>query len=201
MQMAEGEALARVGEALFGFRWKTPLARAIGVNRLTIHRWATGDSRPSAAHRKNLSRLADERGTGHLVPADWRPVRRNVASFDSEAPRGRPPLANGPLDPDARAHLAYWLDIAESVFLLRAQTYYAITEEPFVYPDGNVIPGYRCGTLCGHCGTPFETVVAVEHMRAGTGRRYCLACSPAKNVDSDEKNALDKTNNIDKPAA
>lgn len=194
--MSEPEAIQKIGEIVCGPYWRTRLPTKLGVNRLTVARWATGENTPRGRNLKALVRLADKHGASDLVPIEWRP---------SKAPASEPcqklPLANGPLDPDARAHLAYWLDIAESVFLLRAQTYYALTKEPYEYPDGNLIAGYRCGTLCGHCGTPFETVVAVEHMRAGTGRRYCLACSPAKNVDSDEKNALDKTNNIDKPAA
>lgn len=30
------------GEALFGPLWQTPLAAALGMNRTTVHRYATG---------------------------------------------------------------------------------------------------------------------------------------------------------------
>ncbi len=36
------ETLGQIGKALFGTRWKTPLARAIGVQRETVSRWSTG---------------------------------------------------------------------------------------------------------------------------------------------------------------
>jgi hypothetical protein len=31
-----------IGEALYGPRWHSEMAREIGVSRMTIHRWATG---------------------------------------------------------------------------------------------------------------------------------------------------------------
>ena len=37
--------LKKAGEALYGPRWQTALARALGVNARTVRRWAYGDRR------------------------------------------------------------------------------------------------------------------------------------------------------------
>lgn len=42
--MTEIELLRRVGEALHGERWQSPLARDLGVAVRTVQRWAAGDS-------------------------------------------------------------------------------------------------------------------------------------------------------------
>ncbi len=34
--------LEAVGKRLYGERWKTPLANAVGVDRVTVARWAKG---------------------------------------------------------------------------------------------------------------------------------------------------------------
>lgn len=36
--------LRRIGEALYGERWKVPLAGDLGVNRKTVQRWLNGHS-------------------------------------------------------------------------------------------------------------------------------------------------------------
>lgn len=56
--------LQRCGEALFGSRWQTDLAAALGVNDRTVRRWASGaQDMPRGAysdlHRLVLERAAD----------------------------------------------------------------------------------------------------------------------------------------------
>ncbi len=41
--------LARVGKALYGPRWQTDIARALGVSDRQVRRWASGDA-PVPAH-------------------------------------------------------------------------------------------------------------------------------------------------------
>jgi len=36
--------LARLGRALYGPRWQTALARAVGVTSRTVRRWLAGDN-------------------------------------------------------------------------------------------------------------------------------------------------------------
>lgn len=38
------ETLRKVGEALFGERWQSPLARALGVGGRTMRHWVAGDN-------------------------------------------------------------------------------------------------------------------------------------------------------------
>lgn len=60
-----GESLLhQVGEALYGSRWQSELARAIAVSDRTVRRWATGtDAVPPGAWR-DLHRIAGERTAG-----------------------------------------------------------------------------------------------------------------------------------------
>jgi len=45
----EKTELARIGKHLFGNRWKTPLAKAIGNQRETVSRWTSGNPISSVA--------------------------------------------------------------------------------------------------------------------------------------------------------
>jgi DNA-binding XRE family transcriptional regulator len=42
----DGDILKAAGEALYGRRWQTPLARDLGVTDRTIRNWAGGVNRP-----------------------------------------------------------------------------------------------------------------------------------------------------------
>ncbi len=44
--MTAGEALALAGEALYGPRWQSDLARDIGVSDRTMRRWVAGTDTP-----------------------------------------------------------------------------------------------------------------------------------------------------------
>ncbi|MBS4052213.1 MAG: hypothetical protein KGZ69_13545 [Methylomonas sp.] len=43
------DELQRLGRALFGNQWQTPLARALGRSDRTVRRWRSGTRSPSAA--------------------------------------------------------------------------------------------------------------------------------------------------------
>jgi hypothetical protein len=46
----ETQLLHRVGEALYGPRWQSEMARALKINARTVQRWAIGDGAPRLAH-------------------------------------------------------------------------------------------------------------------------------------------------------
>jgi len=54
--------LADIGEALYGERWQSDLASALGVNRRTIARWVSGKFDPPDAVWDDLRVLLDARG-------------------------------------------------------------------------------------------------------------------------------------------
>lgn len=56
------DLLPRIGEALWGARWQTDMAAAIGVSNRTIRRWVAGDRIPSGVW-VDLMRLMQERAT------------------------------------------------------------------------------------------------------------------------------------------
>lgn len=53
--------LVECGEALYGPRWVTELARALDVNERTVRRWAAGTSPIPAGAYADLLRLTQER--------------------------------------------------------------------------------------------------------------------------------------------
>jgi hypothetical protein len=53
--------LATVGEALFGPRWQTPLAEAMGVSDRTVRRWVAGQTVPPGAWAE-IGELCRSRG-------------------------------------------------------------------------------------------------------------------------------------------
>ena len=53
--------LTEVGEALYGSRWQTDLARDLGVADRTVRRWAAGAQEMPASARTDLLRLTQER--------------------------------------------------------------------------------------------------------------------------------------------
>lgn len=55
--------LRRIGEALYGERWQTPLANALGVADRTVRRWVAGDSAIPDGVRDDLAALLANRAT------------------------------------------------------------------------------------------------------------------------------------------
>ena len=56
-----------IGRALYGPRWKAPLARALGINPRTVQRWAKGDGAPSAGVREELAQLFRDRAAARVL--------------------------------------------------------------------------------------------------------------------------------------
>jgi len=54
--------LAEAGEALYGTRWQSDLARDLGVSDRTVRRWAAGTHQMPAGVYLDLLRLTQERG-------------------------------------------------------------------------------------------------------------------------------------------
>jgi hypothetical protein len=50
-----------VGRALYGERWQSALATALGINIRTVRRWAAGQQEVPAAIRERLQALARAR--------------------------------------------------------------------------------------------------------------------------------------------
>jgi len=55
--------LRETGEALYGPRWQTDLARDLGVSDRTMRRWAAGADDMPAGVAVDLLRLVTERGS------------------------------------------------------------------------------------------------------------------------------------------
>lgn len=53
--------ITRVGEALWGKRWQSEMARALGVSKTTVQDWRQGRNAPRPGVWADLSRIADER--------------------------------------------------------------------------------------------------------------------------------------------
>ena len=62
--------LSEIGEALYGPRWQSELARVLGVNIRTAQRWAAGDTTPPPGVYADLAKIAGERriSIGTLLP-------------------------------------------------------------------------------------------------------------------------------------
>ncbi len=54
--------LREIGEALWGPRWQSEMARALDVSDRTVRRWAAGDTIPAGVWL-DLMRLMQERAT------------------------------------------------------------------------------------------------------------------------------------------
>lgn len=55
--------LTETGEALYGHRWQSDLAEALGANLRTVQRWAAGVNEPPAGIYVDLLRITQERTT------------------------------------------------------------------------------------------------------------------------------------------
>jgi len=53
--------LAQIGEALWGPRWQSELARSLGVADRTVRRWTAGDTTPAPGVYADLLDIAKER--------------------------------------------------------------------------------------------------------------------------------------------
>lgn len=58
--MASSTLLQAAGEALYGPRWQTEMARALDVSDRTVRRWAAGDDLPAGVIA-DLKRLCEAR--------------------------------------------------------------------------------------------------------------------------------------------
>jgi len=71
--------LARVGEALYGPEWVSPLGRALGVGQRTIQRWAAGEiDVPARVVEAELPVLVARDGPGRVAT-----LRRWVAALEA----------------------------------------------------------------------------------------------------------------------
>lgn len=53
--------ITAIGEALWGSRWQTDMATALGVSDRTVRRWAAGSERPRSGVYVDLKRLCVDR--------------------------------------------------------------------------------------------------------------------------------------------
>ena len=62
--------IVAVGQALYGSRWQSELARALGVAIRTVQRWSSGDAEPQPGVYRDLLALVRERAhaLGPLEP-------------------------------------------------------------------------------------------------------------------------------------
>lgn len=70
--MTEPATLLReVGEALYGPRWQSEMARALGIAERTVRHWLAGRQNPRPGIWRDLHRIARERGAGivHILRA------------------------------------------------------------------------------------------------------------------------------------
>ena len=59
--MRTASLLNDVGTALYGPRWFSPLAEALGVNNRSIRRWVTGECEPSPGVWRDLEGVIEDR--------------------------------------------------------------------------------------------------------------------------------------------
>jgi hypothetical protein len=92
---APPDLLARVGQALYGERWQTQLARALGVADRTVRRWVAGEDAPRAGvwtdlleilarHQAELANLTEP------LRAAAEPARRRALRRKRHLRRGQP---------------------------------------------------------------------------------------------------------------
>jgi len=63
------EWIWRIGEALFGPSWQTPLGEALGVSPRTVRYWASGSRAVNDGARKDIRTLLQDRGAQCLALA------------------------------------------------------------------------------------------------------------------------------------
>ncbi len=59
---APPDLISRVGRALYGERWQTPLARELGVADRTVRRWVSGEDMPKPGVFADLAAIVAEHG-------------------------------------------------------------------------------------------------------------------------------------------
>jgi transcriptional regulator with XRE-family HTH domain len=60
--VTDSELIRAIGEALFGTRWQTDVADALGVSSRTVRRWLTGEDQPRPDVWRELHALLTQRG-------------------------------------------------------------------------------------------------------------------------------------------
>lgn len=55
------DLLRRTGEALYGERWQSALARALGVSDRRVRAWAAGEGQPHPERWQDMRRLVEQR--------------------------------------------------------------------------------------------------------------------------------------------
>jgi DNA-binding XRE family transcriptional regulator len=59
--MNEPKLIAEIGEALFGERWKSDLARELGVSRDTVDDWTKERMKPRPGVYRDLAKIVERR--------------------------------------------------------------------------------------------------------------------------------------------
>lgn len=63
MSKKDAKTLNDIGEALFGARWKTQVAKVLGVDEKQVRRFAAGEAAMSGDHRAKILELCTKRIT------------------------------------------------------------------------------------------------------------------------------------------
>lgn len=66
---ANREWICRIGEALFGPSWQTPLGNALGVTPRTVRYWASGSRAVNDGARQDIHTLLQDRAAQCLALA------------------------------------------------------------------------------------------------------------------------------------
>jgi len=79
--MTDTPLIVAVGQALYGSRWQSELARALGVAIRTVQRWSSGNTEPQPGVYRDLLALVRERAhaLGPLEPMLERAARQTMA--------------------------------------------------------------------------------------------------------------------------
>lgn len=94
--------LRALGLAVWGHEWQSPLARALGVNKRTVARWAAGDTAIPESVSEEIRRVL---GVGDSVNPEW--------------PRDQWITGDGPTGPDGRTRREYIIHTVRPRFIAR----------------------------------------------------------------------------------
>lgn len=59
--------ITRIGEALFGKNWKSPLARKLGTSHKTVWMWSAGRHKPSRKFDEELRAMPADQAMGEAA--------------------------------------------------------------------------------------------------------------------------------------
>ena len=68
--MAPDTLIIRIGEALWGERWQSEMARALGVSKTSVQDWRQGRNAPRPGVWADLARIVEERLAGMAEVAE-----------------------------------------------------------------------------------------------------------------------------------